>query len=114
MAGDLPIVSKVYDVLLWTLPHLARLPRTHRFLLGDRVATALLGLQESLVRAGTGRERLERLTEASVSLDVLRLEVCLLKDLRLLSLNRYEHLARELNEVGRMLGGWLKASASAT
>ena len=30
------------------------------------------------------------------------------KDLQLLSLRKYEYLAREINEVGVMLGGWLK------
>ena len=113
MSGELPIIAKLYEILLWTLPHLAKLPRTHRFLAGDRVATGLYRLLESLVRAQSGSRRRERLAEASASLDLLRLEVRLLKDLRLLSINACEHLAKELNEVGRMLGGWLKASAPA-
>jgi hypothetical protein len=30
------------------------------------------------------------------------------KDLQVLSLCKYEYVAREINEVGAMLGGWLK------
>jgi hypothetical protein len=110
MENELPIVSKIYEIIVWAVPRLARLPRNHRFLLGDRIATGLYELMAVLVKARYLRQNKAMLREASTRLDMLRLEVRLLKDMRLFSLNRYEHLAREMNEVGRMLGGWLKSS----
>ena len=50
MELDLPIVTKLYSVLLWVLPQLSKLPRDHRFLLGDRIAAGLYDQMESLVR----------------------------------------------------------------
>ncbi|MFC2171665.1 diversity-generating retroelement protein Avd [Acidobacteriota bacterium] len=110
MQDELPIVSKVYDIILWSVPRLAKLPRNHRFLLGDRIAVGFQELMALLVRARYAREKKHMLKEASARLDILRLEIRLMKDLRLFSLSRYEYLAREMNEVGRMLGGWLKSA----
>ena len=39
-------------------------------------------------------------------------EVYLAQDLKLLSRNRYAHGARMVEEIGRLLGGWMKAQNS--
>jgi len=94
MSGELPVIAKLYEVVLWTLPRLAKLPRTHRFLAGDRVATGLYRLLESLVRAQSGSRRRDRLAEASASPDLLRLEVRLLGGRLLSASSRQETPAR--------------------
>ena len=30
-------VTKAYDVLLWLINHVGKFPRSHRFVLGDRI-----------------------------------------------------------------------------
>jgi hypothetical protein len=35
---ELPIIQQTYDLILWYVPLLNRLPRDHKFLLGDRIA----------------------------------------------------------------------------
>ena len=45
---DLPIIPKTYDLIRWYVPLLNNLPRSHRFILGDRIIT---GLYELLVLA---------------------------------------------------------------
>lgn len=36
--GTLPTaVTKAYDVLLWLINHVGKFPRSHRFVLGDRI-----------------------------------------------------------------------------
>lgn len=42
----------------------------------------------------------------------MRFGVRLAKDLKHLDLKSYAHAARTLDEVGRMVGGWLKADRS--
>lgn len=38
-AGTLPTaVTKAYDVLLWLITHVGKFPRSHRFVLGERIA----------------------------------------------------------------------------
>jgi hypothetical protein len=37
MSADLQILTKTYDLSLWTLGHTAKFPRSHRFSLGTRM-----------------------------------------------------------------------------
>ena len=49
--SELPIVQKTYDLIRWYIPILNRLPRDHRFALGDRIVNNLYDLLEELIRA---------------------------------------------------------------
>ena len=42
-SGILPTaVMKAYDVLLWLITHVGKFPRSHRFVLGDRIESRML------------------------------------------------------------------------
>jgi hypothetical protein len=57
----LPIIQATMDLIQWFLPLLNRLPRDHRFALGDRLVQGLYDLLEGLVAARHGTVKLERL-----------------------------------------------------
>ncbi len=40
-ATELPIIQKTYDLIIWYVPHLNRLPRDHKFTLGNRLIEGL-------------------------------------------------------------------------
>ena len=102
------IVTKAYDVSLWLLLQVTAFPRTYRFVLGDRLQQTALEILEGLVDASHHREKDDLLQEVNLKLERLRFLIRLSKDLKLLSLKKYEYLARDVNELGAMLGGWLK------
>lgn len=110
-----PIFSRTYDLLLWLLPQTAKFPRPHRFGLAERVTRLALDFQESIIAAGLrgGQERVEQLKRADEQLAQLRLHIRLCKDLEMISLGQYEHAARMLVEIGRLLGGWQKSNSTA-
>lgn len=58
MATELPIIQKAYDLIKWYVPILQRLPRDHRFTIGDRMITGLYTLLESLIQARYSREKI--------------------------------------------------------
>jgi four helix bundle protein len=111
--NESPIYSKTYDLLLWLLPAATRFPRAHRFGLGENVTRKALSLQETLISAGMRRDasRLALLKQADVELAQLKQALRLCHDLQLFSTGQYEHIARMLVEIGRLLGGWLKTSS---
>lgn len=107
-----PIFSRTYELILWLLPQAAKFPRVHRFGLGERVVRQALDFQETLIQAGLSRkERARRLEEADVQLAILRQNLRLCKDLEIMKLNQYEHAAKMLAEMGRLLGGWKKSNS---
>jgi len=110
--NESPIFIRTYDLLLWLIPQVQKFPRAHRFGLAERIQRLALDFQDSLVGAGktTGKQRLDWLRRADVQLEQLRLWVRMARDLQILSLRRYEHVARMMVEVGRLLGAWIKTS----
>lgn len=108
MVTDLPIIQKTYDLIQWYIPILNRLPRTHRFQLGDRMVSGLYDLLEGLLLARYQKNKLDLLQLLNSKLDVLRYQTRLLMDFELLSQRRYHYVSQLINEIGMELGGWIK------
>jgi hypothetical protein len=104
-----PALEAMYQFLLWLIPTVDKFPRARKFTLGDRIEQTALDVQDRLIAATytVGRDSL--LAEANLGLERLRHLIRLSFDLRCLDARRYEHAARALDEVGRMVGGWVKA-----
>jgi hypothetical protein len=39
--SDLPVIQKTHDLIQWYVPILNRLPKAHKFTLGDRIVSKL-------------------------------------------------------------------------
>jgi len=105
-----PVLEKMYQFLLWLIPTVDKFPRSQKFLLGDRIQRTALDVLEALIEAAYTRERTGLLVRANLGLEKLRFLFRLAQDLRYLDLRRYEFAARSIDEIGRMVGGWRKAS----
>lgn len=109
MSEELPIIQKTYDLIKWMVPIIDRLPRTHRFTLGDRIIQELYTLLDNLITARyTKAGRLTLLRSINTRLQVLRYQCRLLMDFNLVALKRYEYMHRQINDVGVELGGWIR------
>lgn len=104
-----PIFTRTYDLLRWLIPLTVKFPRAHRFVLAARLQETALRFQERLVEAGRRRQPGPILAQADDDLALLRFYLRLCRDLELLAFNQYEHGARMMDEVGRLLGGWIKS-----
>lgn len=104
-----PVLEKMYQFVLWLVPTVDKFPRAQKFLIGDRIQTTALDIMEHLVEAAYSREKLTILNRVNLQLEKLRYLFRLAFDLRLMDMRRYEFSARALDEIGRMVGGWLKA-----
>lgn len=105
---ELLVITKMYDLVLWACAHIAKFPRDKRFTLGNRLEQRLFDVQEQLVRAKYSRDRGPLLRTVNLELELLRFQFRMAKDLRCLSLDSYGYAARVVNEIGQMVGGWLK------
>ena len=108
-----PALEATYRFLLWLVPTVEKFPRSQKFLLGDRIQSTALNVMERLIEATYTRERRRSLAEANLGIQKLRVLFRLAKDLRYLDMGRYEHTARALDEIGRLIGGWRKAHDAA-
>ncbi len=106
-SGELPIVQKTYDLIKWYVPILNRLPRDHKFGVGDRMIAALYDLLEGFVTARYAPQKLAILQPLTGKLDILQYQTRLLLDFQLMDVKRYEYVSRLLDDLGRQLTGWL-------
>lgn len=108
-AEDLiPVVQKSYDLCAGLYTHVNRFPRAQRGLLGRVILEDALQMLVSLTVANRRVDKAETLREASGRLDALRITLRLGKRLGFVSNGGYEDLSKGADEIGRMLGGWLK------
>jgi hypothetical protein len=109
------VIDRAYDLVTWSCRHLAKFPRGLRCTLGDALERRLYLVLENLIRARyDSRGRVPLLRQTNRELELLRFQYRLAKDLRCLSVDSYGFAARAVNEVGQMVGGWLKAQAQVT
>ena len=107
-----PILVKTYDFALWLFGRTVEFPKARRHTLTNRVEAALLDFQRALTLANRsrGERRLRALDEADGLLDNSRFLVRFATDLGYLSGRQYEFASKQLAELGRLLGGWRKAT----
>ena len=106
---ELVVITKTYDLILWSCNHTGRFPRQHRFVLGERRERSLYDLLETLIQAKYSRERTPLLNDANLKLEILRFQVRLAKDLECLQVKSYAFAAKQIDEIGKLVGGWLRS-----
>lgn len=110
MVEDLRIQSKLYQLMQWLLPKSERFPKVYRTTVTQRIMDGMLDLNESISFAVvyTGNVRQRYLKQADAQLNCLRMYLRLISDWQWLSLSQYEHVSLMINDIGRMLGAWIK------
>lgn len=113
---EMPIFVRTFDLLTWLLPITNHFPRAHRFSFTQRLLDAAFDLRERLEEANLrrGSARLERLALADEALSRLRVYVRLAARWNWLTSGQYQHAAKMVEEIGRLLGGWRKVSTNNT
>lgn len=90
--------------------------RSERFGIGDRIDTLWLDLLESLRRAVYApiSEKIPRLDEAIRNADAIRFFLQIAWESKLMAQVHFIALGKDIEETGRMLGGWKKGVLAKT
>lgn len=110
--AELQVISRTYDLVVWSCRHLEKFPRSFRFTMGEQLERRLYRVLELLIQAKFSRERLNLLRDVNLELELLRFQFRLAKDLKCLSIESYGFASREVNEIGKLVGGWMKSSTN--
>src|SRR5437764_10164849 len=98
---ELVVITKTYDLILWSCQHTSKFPRNHRFVLGERIERRLYDLLETLLEARYRRDRQPVLLQANRTLEVLCYQMRLAHDLQCLRTNTYGFAVQALREIGK-------------
>ena len=109
---ETPIFKKTYDFLKEFYIFQLDFPKKDRYSLGQRCETYLLGVLEGIMLAAqtTRNHKLPILESVSNKLDILKVFIRMASDLDVLSDKRYIVCQNHIQEIGKMLGGWIKST----
>jgi len=108
MNNDFPLFTKTYDITGWILDRTQKFPKSTRFTFGQRIDNLALDVLEAVVEAGYSRRSSAVMQEANRKLTRLRVLLRMSTDRKYLSLRQYHFAGEKIDEIGRMIGGWLK------
>ena len=114
LPSELPVFTRYYDLFVWSFHRSEGFPKVLRPTLTQRFGELLLLALEQLLELRYTRERSSLFRRLNLTLEKLRILSRALKDRRALSVTQYEFFNKELNVIGRMVGGWMKANSRKT
>ena len=105
-----PLLEKSYQVNLKIYNYIGKFPRAQKPVLGNQILNTANRLFENVMDASYLKDEAKDIALAEIDLILKKLLLYLrfAKDLAYLSFNGYEFLAKEITEMGRMIGGWQK------
>lgn len=101
-----PIFARTYDFIAWLIPLTIKFPRSQRFVMAAALQRESLRFQELLIEASHQKQKDDALVSADAELDKVRTHLRMSLDLGLIQPGQYEHAARLVTEIGKLLGGW--------
>lgn len=109
---NIPIFKKTYDLYKNFCELRATVPKQDRYTIWQRAENTLLDILENILLASQrGKtEKLLPLEQASIKLNLLRIFVRLMKDTKAIDNKKYIALEAMIDEIGRMLGGWMRST----
>ncbi len=104
----LPVIARWERTLGDLLDRTQKFPKHVRFTFSSRLDNLGLDIYEGLIEARYTKDKIDILRRVNLAIEKLRLLLRLCHDRRYLDRSGFEHVARNVDETGRMVGGWLK------
>lgn len=106
----MPLLERIKSTyVLWHGYH-STLPKTHRYSLGNRIDELFIEAMEAISAATflSREEKMPYVRLAARKVDTLKLLLLVLWETKSFDTKRYASLSEKIDEVGRMLGGWVR------
>lgn len=111
---DLLIYQKYVDLIEYSYDRLRKYPKNEKFALVVEMRQSMFSTMRLILRAnkiyGDKQKRLDLLNEIDAEIQVQKFFVRFSHKERYISNKNYMEWARRLDEIGKILGGWIKAT----
>jgi hypothetical protein len=114
MSDSLPIIIRSYDTYKRIVDVTIDLPKRWKYGIGLSIEQSILDCMEELIMAKNAPKQLKAayLIRASSHLEIATLKMRLILEFKLANETKIFQIQSNLEEIGRMLGGWLKSTQS--
>lgn len=111
---DIPLFKKTYDLYRVFYGYRSSVPKQDRYAIWQRCDTMISDVLEGVMHASQIPKEVKMpiLEKTSRTLNMLRVFLRLMKETRTLDMKKYVTLESAIDEIGRMLGGWIRSTQS--
>jgi hypothetical protein len=108
---DLPVYKETYKLILLIFEISKDFPREYKYTLGQDMKHDALLLVRSIYRANRSESKKEHLEEFLDNFEILKLEIRLCVDMKILSIKKQSETAVLLESIGKQITGWKNKSS---
>lgn len=106
---DLPVFKEVYQLILKIFEYTKDFPKEYKYTLGQDMKRDGLQLDRSIYRANKAKDKREYLEQFLDDFEVLKLEIRLCVDMKILSIRKQAELSQMMESIGKQITGWRNA-----
>ncbi len=106
---DLPIYKDSYRLLLLLYQLTRNFNREYKYTLGQEMKTTGMQMVQNIFRANSAQDKTEPLLRLSDALELLKLELRLCVDMRLITPVQQAQVWELIDSISKQLSGWRKA-----
>ena len=106
--SGLVIYQKIRDLTSYLYITFVKYPKSEKFSLVSDYKRTLFDFIGLIITAQKKYYKKTTLQDADVKLETLRIFNDLSYDLHCIDIKKYENISKMLDEIGRLLGGWIK------
>ncbi len=103
-----PLFAKTEAFMSWLLNHTAGFNKVERFRLAKRIDDSFFNFHETISKAVFVQEKQPYFDQADFHLLMLRSYFRIALELQYTHPDKYRFAAEQIDELGRLLGGWIK------
>ncbi|WP_269497167.1 diversity-generating retroelement protein Avd [Castellaniella sp. S9] len=112
--NDLLIRQRCEAMIRYGHTAIRQFPKMERHVLGAEIRHTMWAILRLIVICNRRYHKKTTLQDLDAELDLLRAQVRLAKEMGYLDFKKYEHWAKLNDEIGRMVGGWVKSFAGSS
>lgn len=106
---DLPVYKDVYRHILKIYEYTKEFPKEYKYTLGQDMKKDGLQLVRSIYRANKEKDKRKYLESFLDDFEVLKLEIRICTDMKILSLRKQAELSLLMDTIGKQITGWRNA-----
>lgn len=107
---ELPVFRDTYQLILKIFEYTKDFSKEYKYTLGEDMKRDALHLVRSIYRANKHQNRVEHLEVFLDEFELLKLEIRLCVDMKLLSVKKQAALSGLMERIGKQVTGWRNAS----
>jgi len=106
--NELPVYKASYDLLLEIFRFTKNIGKEFKYTVGESLKKETTKLITLIYRANSKKDKYDVIQEARERIEIIRLFIRLMKDLKQISIKRFVLVNKQIENVSKQLTGWQK------